>query len=98
MTKEEILSYLKSKQQFFYDDFGIKFVGLFGSFSRDEAKDSSDIDILYHLEENKKLSMFKYLKLNSLLEEFFNRKVDLVRDDTVKPQIKSYIEKDLIYV
>ena len=34
MTKEEILSYLKSKQQFFYDDFGIKFVGLFGSFSR----------------------------------------------------------------
>jgi uncharacterized protein len=98
MTKEEILAYLKLKQQFFYDNFGIKFVGLFGSFSRDEAKDSSDIDILYHLEENKKLSMFKYLKVNSLLEEFFNRKVDLVRDDTVKPQVKSYIEKDLIYV
>lgn len=98
MTKEEILAYLKSKQQFFYDNFGIKFIGLFGSFSRDEAKDFSDIDILYHIEENKKLSMFKYLKVNSLLEEFFNRKVDLVRDETVKPQVKSYIEKDLIYV
>jgi uncharacterized protein len=98
MTKEEILAYLKSKQQFFYDNFGIKFIGLFGSFSRDEAKDSSDIDILYHLEENKKLSMFKYLKVNSLLEEFFNRKVDLVRDETIKPQIKNYIDKDLIYV
>ena len=98
MTKEEILSYLKSKQQFFHDNLGIKFIGLFGSFSRDEAKDSSDIDILYHLEENKKLSMFKYLKVNSLLEEFFNRKVDLVRDETIKPQVKSYIEKDLIYV
>lgn len=98
MTKEEILDYLKSKQQFFYDNFGIKFVGLFGSFSRDEAKDSSDIDILYHLEENKKLSMFKYLKLNSLLEEFFNRKVDLVRDETIKPYIKNHIEKDLILI
>ena len=98
MTKEEILAYLKSKQQFFHYNFGIKFIGLFGSFSRDEAKDSSDIDILYHLEENKKLSMFKYLKVNSLLEEFFNRKVDLVRDETIKPQVKSYIEKDLIYV
>jgi predicted nucleotidyltransferase len=98
MTKEEILVYLKSQQQFFYDNFGIKFIGLFGSFSRDEAKDSSDIDILYHLEEDKKLSMFKYLKLNSLLEDFFGRKVDLVRDETIKPQIKSYIEKDLIYV
>ena len=40
MTKEEILAYLKSKQQFFYDNFGIKFIGLFGSFLRDEAKDS----------------------------------------------------------
>jgi predicted nucleotidyltransferase len=98
MTKEEILVYLKSQQQFFYDNFGIKFIGLFGSFSRDEAKDSSDIDILYHLEEDKKLSMFKYLKLNSLLEDFFGRKVDLVRDETIKPQIKSYIEIDLIYV
>ena len=98
MTKEEILDYLKSKQPYFYDNFGIKFIGLFGSFSRDEAKDSSDIDILYHLEENKKLSVFKYLKVNSLLEEFFNRKVDLVRDKTVKPQVKSYIQKDLIYV
>ena len=37
MTKEEILSYLKLKQQFFYDNFGIKFVGLFGSFSRDKT-------------------------------------------------------------
>lgn len=98
MTKEEILVYLKSQQQFFYDNFGIKFIGLFGSFSRDEAKESSDIDILYHLEENKKLSVFKYLKLNSLLEEFFGRKVDLVRDEIIKPQIKSYIQKDLIYV
>ncbi len=33
MTKEEILAYLKSKQQFFYVIFGIKFIGLFGSFS-----------------------------------------------------------------
>jgi uncharacterized protein len=98
MTKEEILAYLKLKQQFFYDNFGIKFVGLFGSFSRDEVKDSSDIDILYHLDENKKLSMFKYLKLNSLLEEFFNRKVDLVRDETIKPYIKNHIEKDLILI
>ena len=63
MTKEEILVYLKSKQQFFYDNFGIKFIGLFGSFSRDKAKDSTDIDILYHIEENKKLSVFKYLRV-----------------------------------
>ena len=72
MTKEEILAYLKSKQQFLYDNFGIKFIGLFGSFSRDEAKDSSDIDILYHLEENKLAvipKIFHFIWLGSNLPE-----------------------------
>ncbi len=98
MDKNEILYYLKSKQQYFYDNFGIKFIGIFGSTARGEAKDISDIDILYKIEKDKKLSMFKYLKINSLLEEFFHKKIDLVRLETLKPAIKSYIQKDLIYV
>jgi predicted nucleotidyltransferase len=98
MDKNKILYYLKSKQQYYYDNFGIKFIGIFGSFARDEMNRNSDIDILYKIESNKKLSMFKYLKINSLLEEFFNKKIDLVRFETFKPAIKKYVEKDLIYV
>ena len=98
MTKIEILQYLKSKQDFFRDNFGIEFVGIFGSFSRNEANENSDIDILYRIKKDIKLSMFSYLKINKLLEEFFHRKVDLVRDETLKPAVKEYIEKDLIYV
>jgi len=98
MTKIEILHYLKSKQEFFRDNFGIEFVGIFGSFSRDEATQNSDIDILYKIKKDAKLSMFSYLKINTILEEFFHRKVDLVRDETLKPTVKEYIEKDLMYV
>lgn len=98
MNKQDILNYLKSNQEYYYKKFGIKFIGLFGSFARDEANDNSDIDILYKIEKDKKLSIFKYLKLTKQLEDFFHKKIDLVRDETLKSQVKRYIQKDINYV
>jgi predicted nucleotidyltransferase len=98
MNKQNILDYLKSNKERYSNQFGVKFIGLFGSFARDEANEKSDIDILYEIEENKKLSMFKYLKLISELEDNFHTKIDLVRTATLKPQVKNYVYQDLIYV
>jgi len=98
MQKEDILNYLKSNQEYYYNQYGVRFIGLFGSFARDEADENSDIDILYKIEKDKKLSIFKYLKLTKQLEDFFHKKIDLIRDEKIKPQIKSYIQKDLTYV
>jgi len=98
MNKQDILNYLKSQQDKYSNNFGIKFIGLFGSFARDEANEKSDIDILYEIEKDKKLSIFGYLKLINELEKAFNKKVDLVRETTLKPQIKNYVYKDLAYV
>ena len=98
MNKQNILDYLKSNKERYSKEFGVRFIGLFGSFARDEASGKSDIDILYEIEENKKLSIFKYLKLISELENNFHTKIDLVRAATLKPQIKSYVYEDLIRV
>ena len=98
MQKQEILNYLKSHQEYYYNQFGIRFVGLFGSYAREEADEKSDIDILYKIDKDKKLSIFQYLKLNKQLEDFFRTKIDLVRDETLKPQLKQYIRKDITYV
>jgi len=98
MNKQDILNYLKSQQDKYNNKFGIKFIGLFGSFARDEANDESDIDILYEIEKDKKFSMFSYLKLISELENNFHKKVDLVRQTTLKSQIKNYVYQDLAYV
>ncbi len=98
MNKQDILNYLKSHQTKYENQFGIKFVGLFGSFARNDANENSDIDILYEIKKGKKLSIFSYLKLINELENIFHKKVDLVRTTTLKPQIKDYIYKDLTYV
>ena len=98
MQKHDILHYLKSHQDYYRKQFGVEFVGIFGSFSRDEANESSDIDILYKIEKDRKLSIFNYLKINKELEDFFDKKIDLVRYEKLKPQIKSHIQKDISYV
>ncbi len=98
IQKQEILNYLKSHQEYYYNQFGIKFIGLFGSYAREEADEKSDIDILYRIDRDKKLSIFQYLKLNKQLEDFFRTKIDLVRDETLKPQLRQYIRKDITYV
>jgi predicted nucleotidyltransferase len=98
MHKKEIISYLQQKQSYFHNTFGINFIGLFGSFSRGDETEESDIDILYKIEKGKKLSMFNYLKIASHLEDVFHKKIDLVRVETLKPKVKEYIDRDLIYV
>lgn len=98
MQKQDILNYLKSNKEYYHKHFGVQVIGLFGSFARDEANQSSDIDILYKIEKDRKLSLFKYLELTKQLEDFFHKKIDLVRDETLKPQIKNYIQKDIAYV
>lgn len=52
MHKQDILNYLKSNQEYYHNQFGIQFIGLFCSFARDEADDNSDIDILYKIEKD----------------------------------------------
>jgi predicted nucleotidyltransferase len=43
MNKQYILNYLKSNQEYYHNQFGVQFIGLFGSFARDEANDNSAI-------------------------------------------------------
>ncbi len=97
MTQNEIIDILQTlKPQ--YQQEGIILVGLFGSFSRGEEKEGSDVDIVYEIEKGKKFSMFKYLKYLADLEKYLHRKVDLVRAETIKSDLKPYIYKDMIYV
>lgn len=97
MTKNEILEILKTlKPQ--YQQEGINIIGLFGSFARGEEKSDSDIDIVYEIEKGKTFSIFKYLKYLAELEKYLHHKVDLVRAETIKNDLKPYIYKDIIYV
>lgn len=68
-------------------------IGVFGSYSRDEMSENSDIDILYSF--RKKISLLDLTGLKLDLEDALNRKVDLVSEKGIDKYIKPYILKDL---
>lgn len=70
-------------------------IGIFGSFSRNEATKESDVDILVEFSEPIGLD---FVLLAEELELMLGKKVDLVSSKAVKPRLKKYIEEDLIYV
>ncbi len=75
--------------------FGVRRIGLFGSWVRGEEKPESDIDVLVEFVHP---SFDQYMELKFFLEELFERDVDLVLADTLKEQIKPKIKQEVIYV
>lgn len=94
ITKETILSKLKELKPSLYQDYAVKEIGLFGSFSDNTNDEESDIDIIVELE---KPIGWKFFSLELYLEKTFNRKIDLVTKSALKEQIKESILKQVNY-
>ncbi len=70
--------------------YGVKRIGLFSSYIREEQKPTNDIDILVEFEKGK-ITFDNYMDLKFFLEDLFKCKVDLVMHDAIKPDLKPYI-------
>ena len=78
-----------------YEDYAVKEIGLFGSYSDDSHTEESDIDILVELE---KPIGWKFFTLELFLEKVFNKKIDLVTKNALKKQLKDQILKQVNFV
>ena len=96
MTKRIILEFLKAHRQELSEKFGVKKIGLFGSYARDEAKVGSDIDIAVEIES--KNSFRSFFSLLHFLEDGLNEKIDLGIEHSLKTIAKEKILKEIIYV
>jgi predicted nucleotidyltransferase len=68
-------------------------IGIFGSAARGEDTEKSDIDILYRLE--KSVGLFNLVRIKEDLEQKLNRKIDLVSERHVHPELLPRINNDL---
>ena len=75
--------------------YGVKQIGLFGSYVNGTAHAASDIDLLVELERS---TFHDYMGLVLFLEDLFEKKVDLIAVQSVKSDLKPYIEKQVEYV
>lgn len=97
MKKQDIKEVLKNHKNEIAKKFGIKEIGIFGSYVRGEETETSDIDIIIEFEEGKK-TFDNYMDLKFYLEDLFGIKVDLVIKSAIKPKLKKYILNECIYV
>ena len=95
LTRESALEMLNSNVEKI-KEFGVKKIGIFGSFSRETQKDTSDIDVLVEFKLGEKtFKNFMHLKL--FLEELFDRNVDLVTNDGLREELGPSIIKSVIH-
>ena len=70
---------------------------LFGSFSREEQTQGSDVDILVLLDKSRPIGL-KFFGMWSDLEDLLGRKVDLVSEGTLLPFAQESADKDKILI
>lgn len=73
---------------------------LFGSFSRNEERPDSDVDIIVEYDrKNNKVGLFTIIRIKQQLEQITGRNIDLVEEGTLMPfaQESANHDKILIY-
>lgn len=95
MDKNEILQKLSEHKAYIQSNYEVEKIGLFGSYAKDKQTPQSDIDIYVEFRHK----TFRNLAgLWVYLEEFYNKKIDLVhKHKRSKGAIFDSIQKEVIY-
>jgi len=74
--------------------YNVKKIGLFGSFIKNKQHKKSDIDIIVTFD---KETFDNYMDLLFLLEKIFRRKIDLIIEKDLYPEL-NYVKREAKYV
>ncbi|MEA3523057.1 MAG: nucleotidyltransferase family protein [Campylobacterota bacterium] len=97
-TQKEILNFLKEHKYYLEHHFHVKTVGLFGSFARNEQTKDSDVDLLIDFNDDITKTFTLKQSLRQYFSDAFGRGVDIASEKFLKPYVKEYILKDVLYV
>ena len=95
-TKEQIVTLLHEHHHHIRA-FGVRRLGLFGSFVREQQRSESDVDILVEFEPGAK-TFDAFMQLAFFLEALFGRRVELVTPESLSPYIGPHILHEMTYV
>lgn len=98
-TKEEIVELLQESYPYLVAEYGIKRIGLFGSYAKGLSDEASDIDIVV---EFRHPIGFKFVELVEYLERLLSRNVDVLTPIGIKgiraPHVAKDIAESIVYV
>jgi predicted nucleotidyltransferase len=95
---EEVKSTLTKQKQELLQKYGVKQIGIFGSYVRGEQKKQSDVDLLVEFEEASDLTFLDFIGLENYLSTLLGVKVDLVEKHTLKQRIGKRVLEEVVNI
>lgn len=96
MNRKDTINILTKVKPELAGRFGVTRLALFGSTARDAAGLESDIDILVAFDGS--ATSAQYFGVQFLLEDLFGCSIDLVTEKALRPELRTYVELEAIYV
>ena len=94
--KSDVVARLREHQSGM-SEFGVRKIGVFGSFARDAATVNSDVDVLVEFDPDRK-TFDNFMNLSFFLEDVLQRRVELVTTSSLSPHIGPRILASVEYV
>lgn len=92
---QEIRSILEENKAYFLEKYPIKSIGIFGSYVKNDQKQTSDVDIIVEFTHSPGIA---FIDLADELEALLGIKVDLVSKKGIKPKYWDVIQNTIAYV
>jgi len=97
-TREDILTILREQLPYLSSQYGVRQIGIFGSFSRDQQHTESDVDIV--VEFDKPIGL-KFVDFADHLEQLLGRQADILTPDGIRgirnAEISQAIQQTIVY-
>ncbi|RJS88887.1 nucleotidyltransferase [Candidatus Bathyarchaeota archaeon] len=74
--------------------FGVRRIGVFGSYARGDEREGSDVDVLVEFD---KPTFDNFMDLSVYLENLLGKEVDLVTPNSLSPYIRPMVEKEVVW-
>ena len=97
-TLSEIKSVLLAEKPLLQERYGVKELGIFGSYTRKENRTDSDLDILVEFFPDFPITLLKFINMENYLQDKLKTKIDLVMKDGLKEELKPIILKEVVYL
>jgi uncharacterized protein len=76
---------------------GICHAAIFGSVARGDHRPDSDLDIIIDIDPDAHVTLFDYVGLKDYIASLFDRPVDVVDRDALKPHLRAPTARDAVY-
>jgi len=94
LTADAILRFLEDHRDALRT-MGVKRIGLFGSYARNEQRESSDVDLLFSMDT---FTWTRWMDVWNFLEDGLGVTIDLIPEKDLREEIRSQVLSEVRYV